>query len=336
MKHLRNFVMMLALAIGMSTGAVVQAAEESGQFTLTPQLPSNQNSKTSGYFDLLVKPGQTQTLMVRLTNSSNQSNKYQVWANPALTSDNGAIDYSQRHRNADSSAPLAFRQVATLAKHRYTVKANSSVSIPLTLKLPDKKFQGRVLGAINVVQVGKGTTSSTSGNTVIRNKVGYSLAVVLQQNYATVAPELTGGKARPKAVNHWPVIQLTFHNPVATIIPKLTLKTRVTRQNKTYLTHTSTDYQVAPNTSFHLNLDLNGQALQPGRYTVDTTATSGKFFKRHFRSHFTVTRSQAAEINHNTVVKASGPNYWMIAAIVAMILVLIFAVLWWRSRRAHR
>ncbi|MCI1986106.1 MAG: DUF916 and DUF3324 domain-containing protein [Lactobacillus sp.] len=335
MKHLRNFVVMLAMAIGLTGLAPVNAAEEPGQFTLTPQLPSNQNPKTSGYFDLLVKPGQTQTLTVQLTNSSDQPGKFQVWANPGLTSDNGAIDYSQRHRNADAGAPLAFRQIATLPQHVYTVGANSHVAIPLTLKLPNKQFRGRVLGALNVVQVGKGAATTTSGNTVIRNKVGYSLAVVLQQSREPVAPQLTGGKARPKAVNHWPTIQLTFHNPAATIIPGLTLQTRVTRQQKTYLKHTSSDYQVAPNSSFHLNLDLNGQPLRPGKYTVETTASSGKFFKRHFRSQFTVTRPQADAINRNTVVKASGPNYWMIAAIVAVILTLVFAALWWRQRHTH-
>lgn len=62
-------------------------------------ISENQIDKAIGYFDLLVAPEQNQTLEVIISNSSDEERTFEVSVNPAVTSDGGTIDYSQKKPN---------------------------------------------------------------------------------------------------------------------------------------------------------------------------------------------------------------------------------------------
>ncbi|MCX2455125.1 DUF916 and DUF3324 domain-containing protein [Lacticaseibacillus nasuensis] len=324
----RRLLFLLVLG-GLWCGAPTpaQAAEQPGDYTVTPQLPENQLQTTKSYFDLLVKPHQRQTLTVTLTNTSKRPARFEVWANPALTSDNGAIDYSQRQASIDSTVPVDWRQAVTLAKHRYALVGGEKVTIPITLNLPATTFKGRVLGGLNVVKL----TPRTKGQ--LTSRVGYTVAIVLQQHTAPVVPELKLLKAGAQAVNKRPTLQFKFRNPAATIIPNLKFHTTITRQGKTYIDNHANPYQVAPNTTFHLNLGLANHAIVPGTYQAKVVATSGKFFKRKFTRTFTISRQQAAAVNRNTIHATEPDHLWRNIAIGLVAVILLGGGGWWLYHR---
>lgn len=321
------FVAMLGVWLAPHTFAAAQSSD----FTVRALLPSNQMDRTGGYFDLLVKPNQKQTVYAELTNSAKQAASFEVGVNPAMTSDNGAIDYGQSTRKVDASAPLDFRKVATTPKRTYTVAAASTIKIPITITMPAKQFKGRVLGGLHVLK----KTKQVKGK--INNRIAYSLAIVLQQSDASVSPTLALLKAGPKAVNHRTTIQLKFRNSAATIIPNLKFHTKITHNNKAFIDNYANPYQVAPNTVFNLNLGLDDHRVEPGTYKVTTVATNGKFYKRTFKTTFTVDAKQAAKINRSTITQPTPTNPWRTAAIVLGIVVALgacggLAWWWWRKR----
>lgn len=78
--------------------SISQAKHSAGDFGIKPVFPENQIDKAIGYFDLLVAPEQNQTLEVIISNSSDEERTFEVSVNPAVTSDGGTIDYSQKNQ----------------------------------------------------------------------------------------------------------------------------------------------------------------------------------------------------------------------------------------------
>lgn len=66
----------------------VQAAEGAG-FTISPALPQNQIDQST-YFNLLVKPGETQRLLIYVKNTTKSAKKLEV---SAFTQSNGTLGY---------------------------------------------------------------------------------------------------------------------------------------------------------------------------------------------------------------------------------------------------
>ncbi|MFP9039076.1 WxL protein peptidoglycan domain-containing protein, partial [Enterococcus faecalis] len=79
--------------------------------------------KAIGYFDLLVAPEQNQILEVIISNSSDEERTFEVSANPAVTSDGGTIDYSQKKPTLDETLPFDVRDVLLIAKKEINVSA---------------------------------------------------------------------------------------------------------------------------------------------------------------------------------------------------------------------
>lgn len=79
--------------------SISKAEDSAGDFGIKPVFPENQIDKAIGYFDLLVAPEQNQTLEVIISNSSDEERTFEVSVNPAVTSDGGTIDYSQKKTN---------------------------------------------------------------------------------------------------------------------------------------------------------------------------------------------------------------------------------------------
>ena len=76
----------------------VHAESNKVSFDAEAVLPENQQSD-AGYYDLQVKPGEKQNLILKVRNTSSNQIKVIVEANNALTNKNGAIDYSNHGEN---------------------------------------------------------------------------------------------------------------------------------------------------------------------------------------------------------------------------------------------
>lgn len=330
MSRFKKVLLSLLLAVALvlpSTNAVFADANPN-DFSVNPVLPNNQKKGVEGYYDLIVKPGDKQTLTLQINNGSDKKATYEVYANPAFTSDGGSIDYSKRTKKVDSTVPFNFRDAVTLKTNKYTVAAKSSIKVPIEVSIPNQDWKGRVIGGINIQKTGDGTQTKTDGNAALNTKIAYSVAVILQTKEEQITPDLKYLKTGPAKVNGYAVIQETFRNPTATIIPDLEFKSVIKKDGKKYITNTSNKYTVAPNTKFHVNLGMDGQRIEPGTYTVKITATSGKFYKWVFEDKFTIKASEADKINKNAIFpKKEGPNIWLIIAIVVAIIAIILLII---------
>ena len=93
MKNKKNIlVSLVSLSVLMIATQTVHA--DSANFSVTPKIGENQVVQNLGYFNLLLKPKQTQNVEFTLNNNSNQTIKVKTTFGTAFTSQSGNVGYT--------------------------------------------------------------------------------------------------------------------------------------------------------------------------------------------------------------------------------------------------
>ncbi|WHM90237.1 DUF916 and DUF3324 domain-containing protein [Lacticaseibacillus rhamnosus] len=307
------------------------AADGAG-FTISPALPQNQIDQST-YFNLLVKPGETQRLLIYVKNTTKTAKKLKVSPVSAFTQTNGTIGYYPNDHK-DNSAEYTFSQLAGEPK---TIDLAGDAQVPVTfdVKIPEKGFTGQILGSLYVED--PTVHKSGGGGMAINNKFAMLIGVVLQTSTTEVAPDLNLMAVKPGSQDNRAGVLATIQNTKPRLFGDMTLDGKVYRQgsDKPYLSRTEKGWSFAPNSHFDYALPSK-EALSPGTYTLDLTVRAvGKTW--HWRRNFTITRQQSEAIEQKLGREAPQKTWlWIIIAIVLALVILVLLWLVWRQRRKGR
>lgn len=308
----------------------VQAAEGAG-FTIRPALPQNQIDQST-YFNLLVKPGETQRLLIYVKNTTKSAKKLKVSAVSAFTQSNGTLGYYP-NKHTDKSAEYTFFGL-TEAPKTIDVGAEAQVPVTFDVKIPEKGFTGQILGSLYV----EDPTVHKSGGSgmAINNKFAMLVGVVLQTSEAKVAPELKLMDVKPGTQDNQASVLATIQNIKPRLFGEITLDGKVYRQGSKdpYLTRSEKGWSFAQNSHFDYAI-FSKEALAPGTYTLDLTV-KGADKTWHWRRNFTITQQQADVIEEKLGRAPQTPRLWIIIAIILALVILILLWLIWRQRRKRR
>lgn len=321
---MRRWWWALLLALLLIPGQRVHA--EGAGFTVTPVLPANQIGGNSGWFNLLVKPGEKQALTVEVANQSDQAKKLELSLTNAYTQDNGQVGYDpNQHRDAS-----AVVQLTAMGSKPITVDlaAHQGRRVTFQIEPPTTPFAGQVLGAVYVRDLTMPAASSGSGFAVT-NQFAMVVAVQLQTSAQLISPELHLLAVKPKADS----VQATIQNAKPRLFGKLNLTAKVypTGSSKAVLTQRATNYAMAPNSSFNYQLTPKTN-LVAGKYRLVIDATAGTL-KWHLTKTFTIKATVAAKTPAAPMKKSANNNWWQWLLALIGALSLGWLIGWWRGRR---
>lgn len=301
-------------------------------YSVMPQLPNNQIDRSAGYYDLLVKPGATQTLRMTITNQDTATHRYRVSPNRAVTNANGVIDYSRHGSPASADLAVNIEQLFS-APQTVTIPAGGSQTVRVKLTVPKQRFTGVVLGGLYVTQVAEADAKTKQG-VGFTNRFAYATAVQLQMSRKAVAPQLTLTKVQPTSKQQTPPLTATLANIKPTVVHDLSVTAKLTHQgaSKPALTASKTQLSMAPNSTLAFALGQPGQRLKAGRYTLTLTAktdtTTWRFTKR-----LTLQGTAAAASKPKPTARRS---VWWLVLSGALVAVGAVAVGWMRRRSSRR
>ncbi|WP_316377514.1 DUF3324 domain-containing protein, partial [Enterococcus faecium] len=152
----------------------------------------------------------------------------------------------------------------------------------------------------------------------------------------TIEPDLKLLSGDLDEVNAKPTVQLRFQNPQPRIISNLIFTSKIFYENQLYIENTSNEFLVAPNSNFHLNLDLAGDKAKAGDYRAEIIAKSGDSNEWRFTQNFTIKKEKAQKVNENSVFAVQEQSFpWLYAGLVAAVLVLwlILLFLWVHKKK---
>ncbi|MDU1888879.1 MAG: DUF916 domain-containing protein, partial [Enterococcus faecalis] len=189
----------------------VEATEEmKTKFTVTPVLPENQVSGTSSYYDLILAPKQSSTIVLDIKNKTDEKLSIVLTLANASTNDNGLIVYNDFDKPLDSSLKVPLTDLVTLENEEVRVPPHQTVSAKMKVKGLDQPIKGVVLGGVyahlkDEKEEGTQTTGLTSRygfNVAIamRSAENAPLTEVNQLKLAKVTPTIALGAKSLKAV----------------------------------------------------------------------------------------------------------------------------------------
>ncbi len=329
-----QIVLLISVIFG---GLTMTARADNLNYTVKAELPKNQVNAKVSYFDLKVKPGQTQNLTIVINNSDKQAHRYTISPNLAVTNDNGIIDYSQNKAQADAS--LKFNVKTALSKKQVvTVGAKSSKRVTVKLTVPTKKFSGIALGGINVVQEIKTTKKKQSGM-AIDNQYAYVLGLQLREtDTVSIKPNMKLHQVKAAQRDYRNYVTANLQNDQPVIMHGLKIKSYVTAvgSDKKQLVTSKKNMSMAPNSNFDFALGDGSKQLKAGKYTLHLTATADKG-KWHFTKNFTITDKQAKTLNDTAVGDKVQNNYfWWFIALGVVIVALLGLIIWLVMKNRRR
>lgn len=305
-------------------------------FTVTPILPENQIDKTTGYFDLHMKPSQQQTLEVELSNLIDQELTVEMYATTAVTNLNGVIEYKDLDPRLDTSLKHPFQTIAQVPES-IVLSGNETKRVAVEITMPEEEYTGMILGGLYFKEKHKEEPElSDQKGMGVRNVFSYILAVKLTENETELQPDLKLLEARAGQVNYHNAFEAQLQNPQSVEMNNLTVTAQVVKQGSSTVLYEETreGLRMAPNSNFYYPIPLNGGAFEPGKYEMIVKAHTPEQ-EWSLKTPFEITADEAKQINEESVEDlAYSPNYWLWIALGSGVIVIVVAgnIFWSRYK----
>lgn len=330
---MRRLIAMISIILGLvlAGGQPVHAANGS-RFTLTPVLNAS-NSKKTGIFDIVARPGSQVQVAGDVTNLAASKRTVQVQITNAGITENGQIDYTPAAtRDKTLHQPLTSM---TTGKQVITLAAKQTKRVTFTLKIPQQGFQGMKLGALYAID--PQTYGGSDKGVSLANRFSMYTAINLRTSKKYVRPAVKVSKVHYGQQHHQAAVIARLQNPRPELFGQMTVKTQITKQGdqKVLLKRTAHQQAMAPNAHYDFaTLAPNG--LRAGQYTLQLKAQSGTR-RWHFKRHFTVTKQQATTVDSAASITTPGtPWYVWVLIGLAIVIIVLLAGLLWRRRQAKQ
>lgn len=300
------------------------------KFSVQAVIPENQVDKSQSYFDLRMKPGQAQDLVVDMRNDTKEDVTINVLPNTAITNQNGIVEYNDTTTPQDKSLKTAYKDIATTEKD-VTLPAESQKQIKVHVQMPKEEYAGTLLGGIYFSEKNdKSETKEAKGSQIV-NRYAYVIGVKLTENDQVVQPELCLNDVKATQVNYRNVVTANIQNYTAAILKDLSIDGKIYAKGGKEVLYSAIkeNLRMAPNSNFDYAISLNNKPFKPGKYTFKGIAKSGtKEWK--FEKDFEIKAEESHKYNKEAVSLEKDFSWLYILVgivIISLLLIIIFILL---------
>lgn len=296
-------------------------AEESSNlgYTVSAVLTSKQIDKEKSYFYLQTSPGEEQEIEVKVKSTQKEPVKVAIYTANAFTDGNGAIDYSAptKEKNPLLSDPVS--SIVTVENPSITVGNFEEKTAKFKVKPPKESYEGVKMGAL-VFELDDGESEEQ-----VSSKFAYRIGFISSETGDEFKNgenlNLTGVKSSIKYGKK--MILATLQNPDPKVLSNLSITTEVKAKDssKVILKKKVNNYMMAPNSQFDFEIDFGRDTVKSGIYIL-TMAANNEYKDWNFTKEFTISASQAKEMNEETVFKIVTPTWIKIVTIVEFVLLI--------------
>ncbi|WP_010052198.1 WxL protein host-binding domain-containing protein [Carnobacterium maltaromaticum] len=337
---MKKIISILALCLlGIHYMPMTGEAAETMAYSVKANIPENQINKTLTYFDLKMEPNQRQELTLTVSNSSDEKATILISPNVAMTNQNGVIDYSKMDEKLDSTLKNPVTSLISKAQE-VTLEPKESKEVSFTVQMPEKEFDGLILGGFYISKKEDDSASKDKEKDVqIKNKYSYVIGLQIRENTNEVKPVMVLNEIKPTLLNYRTAITANLQNTEATIMKDLAVDAKVMKKGNTKVLHETSKkgLSMAPNSNFDFPINWDNQSLDAGTYTLQLVAQSGEE-KWKFEKEFKITSKDSNNLNKEAVeLEKAEPNWILIITVVGgVIFLLILVILFFISRHKKK
>jgi len=325
MKKLCKILIFMLLVV---TLLPMLASASDANFAVEAIIPDNQISTEATWFNLLVEPGDRQTLELQLRNNTDDDMTVEVDVAAATTNLNGIVEYRTRADiERDSTLTHDLADLVTFPE-TVDVPANGLAVLELELAVPNEDFEGLIAGGVSLhIQDSEVDEPDEEGRTRIRNRFAYEVAITLQTSEEEMpTPNFVVNDARAGHLSARNVIFVNVQNTEATFATWVSLNGRVFPRGGT-VWHWSEvtlprSMMFAPNSNMDFPIHLNALMFEAGEYTACVTVTiegledEDEMVWEDLCTDFTITPNQAHAFNTGDFDALDTTPVWLIVLLI--------------------
>jgi hypothetical protein len=306
-----------------------QAEETALNTHVTPLFPESQVDKSKGYYELLLAPGQKETLQLKVGNSSSEPINIQVTPHTAYTNTLGNVEYGKDAKEADPTLIHSLDELMTPSEV-ITLAGKETKILEIPLQMPKDAFEGYLAGGLRIAEIKDEKESETpeGEGVAIKNEFAHVVGVVISNTGDSVQPELELLDVFADQLNYRNVISATLQNFTPAFVNRLEVEAMVKRAGENDVLYKAEKemMQMAPNSNFNFPIPLEGDRFRSGNYVLELSAKSGDN-EWSWTREFTIDADDARKLNREDVMIDNRPNWWMIGSI-ALVILLIGVILY--------
>lgn len=231
------------------------------RFTTKSHPSSFQKNEQVSYYDLLIPPNQEEVLIVSVVNQLDEPLTIATSFNRAITNSLGVVEYSGHKKDTSTTMPYDIETIVKVEEELIQLQPKERKDIHVTIKMPDKGFQGVLAGAIYLIEVPQ---EEQEGN--IRNILSREIAVLLRHSDQKVTPQIAFKGMREERSNQRQLLTILMENTTPTYIHDGQVVYDIQYKGEPFMEGKSNEVHIAPNTVFPYQIELDDLTLEPGDY----------------------------------------------------------------------
>ncbi|MGX6978670.1 WxL protein peptidoglycan domain-containing protein [Vagococcus elongatus] len=269
MKKKACSVFLIVCVVLLLNTTSVSGSTAEAHFSIATNIPVNQIDKQQSYFDLLMKPGQEQTISVVVFNHGSEELAVDIGIMPAFTNEGGHVQYTPANVSLDETLTYDIRKLVK-GPAKVVLEPASKQTVSFQVKMPDEPYDGYIAGGLTFTEASKKTDKNSESDGLV-NKIAYTTSLLLRQSLDNGLPDLKLRDVKGKIVNQKGEIITNLQNPKGTYLDDLLLKVELCRVNEqtVLLDYEQSGLQMAPNSNFDFRIPIDTvDQLTTGDYTI--------------------------------------------------------------------
>lgn len=325
------YILLSLLSINVSK---VSANDELVGYSVRALIPDNQIHKDLTYFDLLVTPKQQQIINVEIFNSSEEDIEIDVYITNPKTNRNGIIDYTDIKSKPDESLKVPITEIATIQQKTIAVPKGETRIVPINLQIPEKEFDGTILGGIYFEKKVKEQEQKAEGVQIL-NKYSYVLGLKLTENERKIAPELHLQSVKPELVDYHTSIIAKLQNSTPVTIENLAINAIIYNSKDKEENRLEVEgYKMAPISTMDVVFDWKNRELKPGTYKLKLHANVGSN-NWDWEETFTIEKEEAQALNEKAIELTKDYTMYIVIGFSAITMILLGIITWLLRKNKH-
>lgn len=306
------------------------ATESEFKVSIDTILPENQVTPNVKYFDLKMKPSDEQKIVVRLTNHTSEEMNLKVTYNEAKTTSQGIIEYSKnKELKMNSPSDILFTNIIE-GPEKVSLKPNEVKDINFTLKVPEREFDGFILGGIEFIE----EVETSNDNSALKTQRSYLVGVKLRETDKKLPIELELNQTIVGTKNYKNAILISLSNQNANFIEGISIHGTITKKgDSTILVENNiSQARIAPYSTIETPVYLDQMLLDPGKYELKLTVKDQKKIVEEWNQEFKVTKKEAELLKSNQDPFEEYKDYNLLWLIILLFIVGLGIFLIWLNK----
>ncbi|MBP2098180.1 DUF916 and DUF3324 domain-containing protein [Enterococcus rivorum] len=293
------FIYIVGLFFPLSTFAEGNSQMNLEGFSFEVILPENQHNHEVTYFDLMMNPGQKQTVKIKMNNSSDEEIQISVKMNGAKTNSNGVIEYGPNQLENDASLKHDFIDIVKGPKE-VKIPAKSSIMAEFNISMPEATIEGYISGGIQLEQLNAEGVKKETETGMVVNKFAYLVGMLLSEKDTTaIKPDMKLNKVHPELQNYRNAVFVNFSNIMPVYTEDMTVDVQLMKKGSAEVLYNTkkSNMRMAPNSMINFPISMNGEKMVPGDYEAKILVTTAAGEKWSWEEPFKITKEEADKFN---------------------------------------